>query len=101
MQEPSLFEIENKSFFDKLAEHIVDLKKIHTDNKKLKGVKFEIPQGLALFTAMTIDQLDLIKSLLSARKYDIMQDNVYVSAYFSKIFVDELSAETKELLNDE
>lgn len=30
-----------------------------------------------------------------------MQDNVYVSAYFSKIFVDELSAETKELLNDE
>jgi hypothetical protein len=43
MQEPSLFEIENKSFFDKLAEHIVDLKKIHTDNKKLKGVKFEIP----------------------------------------------------------
>jgi hypothetical protein len=40
---------------DKLAEHFVDLKKIHTDEKKLKGVKFEIPSGLALFTAMTIN----------------------------------------------
>lgn len=30
-----------------------------------------------------------------------MQDKSYVSAYFSKIFCDELSAENKELLNNE
>ena len=49
---------------------------------------------------MTIDQLDLIKSLLSKNNFDIMQDSNYVSAYFSKIFCDELSTDNQELLDN-
>ena len=94
LQDNSLFEIVNESFLERLADHIVDLKKAHTDNKKLQGVKFNIPRGDGLFESMTIDQLDKMKFHLNKKKYDIMQDNVYVSAYFSKVFCDELSAET-------
>jgi hypothetical protein len=97
----NLFKVVNESFMDKLAEHICDLKKAHMDNKKMKDIKFRIPMAEQMFSSMTIDQLDLIKSLLSKRQYEIMQDSNYVSAYFSKLFCDELSEENKELLNDE
>lgn len=55
MYDSRLFEIVSESFFDKVSEHIVDLKKTHLENKNLKDYKFKIPSALQFFQGMTIE----------------------------------------------
>jgi putative lipoic acid-binding regulatory protein len=89
-----LFEIASESFFDQLCQYI----KEHFDDAKAKkqsgeskSAKFNIKESL--FRAMTLEQLDKLNQKLTAMGVNIKEKRVYVAAYFSKQFSDELSLE--------
>lgn len=85
---PSLWKIKNESFFKRLIEASKE-PEIHEEVFKKKYL-----------TNMTIDQLDLIKTLYkSARGFDIINDEFQL-AYFLKTFCTELSQQNYEADNE-
>jgi len=93
------FEINSTSFFEQIGQHFVNKFKEHEKNPKLHG-KYRV--GETFFNAFTIEQLDKFSSLMTKKGYNIQEKmKSFVSAYFQKVFSNELSAENQEYMTQE
>ena len=94
-----LFQITNKTFFDKLCGHIASAYSKHLADAS----KFSAPAlSMAFFNAFTIQQLDTIKEILSQKQCNVVDlCTNFVCSYFSKVFSAELSPENQEYMTDE
>ena len=83
-----LFQITNKSFFEKVADYVSARHKEYIKDPK-KFPKAHIPE--AFYKMFTIKQLDTLSKACSCTIEEV--DTNFVSAYFSKVFSNELSKE--------